>query len=120
MFFGQPVSKNSDCLSLALAPAPPALAAASRAMVLREVAVTDVTAARESLLPNVQGLDDGQRNLLRLGFLTTGSLFCAHTCNRARCLARLPPQLSTRGGRATQARRRRRRRKGRKCCSFPT
>lgn len=119
MFFGRPVSKNSDCLSLPLSPLPP-LAASSRAMTLREVVVTDVTAARESLLPNVQGLDGGQRNLLRLGFLTTGSCVCAHTCNWARCLARLPPQPSTRGGRATQARRRRRRRrKGRKCCSFP-
>lgn len=82
MFFGRPVSKNSDCLSLPLSPLPP-LAASSRAMTLREVVVTDVTAARESLLPNVQGLDGGQRNLLRLGFLTTGSCVCAHTCNWA-------------------------------------
>lgn len=73
MFFGQRVSKTSDCLSLS------PLAAASPAMTLREVVVTDVTAARESHLPNARRLADGQRNLLRPGFLTAGSLsLCAY------------------------------------------
>lgn len=70
MFFGQPVSKASHCLPLSLSP----LAAASRAMTLREVVVTDVTAAGQSHLPNAWRLADGQRSLLRTGFLTTGSL----------------------------------------------
>lgn len=79
MFFGQPVSKASDCLSASLPLSLSPLAAASRAMTLREVVVTDVTAAGESHLPNTRRLANGQRNLLRPGFLTTDSLsLCAY------------------------------------------
>lgn len=41
--------------------------------------MTDVTTARESRLPNVRRLAGGQRDLLRPGFHTTGSLsLCAY------------------------------------------
>lgn len=74
--------------------------------------MTDVTAvAGQSHLPNVLRLAGGQRNVLRPGFLTMGSLSCAHTYNWVRCLAWPPSKPIKGGGGVTHARRRGRKRK---------